>query len=262
MEKVASVKLRESGSIYHFLVSNQELSVGDYVLVEADRGVDYGQIVSLDEKDAASTLTPESLKKVIRIMSTADMAQVKENKTRAKRAFKICARKIKQSNLNMKLIEAEYTFDRAKIIFYFTSTSRVDFRNLVKDLARIFKVRIEMRQIGARDETKLFGGIGPCGRPLCCTSFLHKFEPVSIKMAKEQKLPLNPDKISGMCGRFMCCLGYEYKIYKELKKLFPRRGQFIDTPQGKAKVLKVDVIMSQIKVEYEDGRTEAIKYDV
>jgi len=157
MEKIASVKLRESGSIYHFLVSNQELNVGDYVLVEADRGIDYGQIVSLDEKDAASTLTSESLKKVIRIMSTADMAQVKENKARAKRAFKICARKIKQSNLNMKLIEAEYTFDRAKIIFYFTSASRVDFRNLVKDLARIFKVRIEMRQIGARDETKLFG---------------------------------------------------------------------------------------------------------
>ena len=261
MSRIISVKLRQSGSIYRFLSSQHDLNIGDYVLVEADRGTDYGQVVSLEEESQPAEIKPSTLKKVIRLMNASDMAQVKDNKAKAKRAFKICARKIRQSKLEMKLIDAEYTFDRAKIIFYFTSSKRVDFRDLVKNLARIFKVRIEMRQIGARDETKLFGGIGPCGRPLCCTSFLHKFEPVSIKMAKEQKLPLNPDKISGMCGRFMCCLGYEYKVYKELKKLFPRRGQVIDTPQGRAKVLQVDVITSKLKVEYEDGRNEVIKYN-
>ena len=189
------------------------------------------------------------------------MKKIKDNRQKAKEAIKICFDKIKEYKLPMKLVEAEYSFDRKKIVFYFTSEDRVDFRELVKDLAKVFRIRIEMRQIGVRDETRLFGGIGPCGRNLCCASFLKNFEPVSIKMVKQQKLPLNPSKISGICGRLMCCLFYEYKYYKELAKGLPKEGDKINTSKGRGKVIAVNILKRMVYVEFEDGRIEKIVFD-
>lgn len=259
MEKVVVVRLREAGPTAYFLCGNLEVKPGDYVVVEAERGFDYGQVIS-EIEEVHSEMHP-SFKKVVRIMNVEDLKQTRENRAQSKKILKICARKIKEHKLSMKLLDAEYSFDKSKIIFYFISESRVDFRELVKDLAKIFKTRIEMRQVGVRDEARLFGGVGPCGRTLCCASFLRSFEAVSIKMAKEQKLPLNPTKISGICGRLMCCLSYEYKIYKEASKKLPSEGQSINTPSGKGRVVEVNPLKREVTVEFEEGRREKIVYE-
>jgi len=259
MARVVTVRLREFGTVSNFLCGNIDVKVGDYVLLEAERGIDYGQAISEPEEILENSKS--SFKKIIKIMDVEDLRQVKENKSRAKRALKICEKKVKEFKLPMKLIDSEYSFDRSKVIFYFTAEGRIDFRELVKHLAKIFKTRIEMRQIGVRDEARFFGGMGPCGRVLCCASFLKSFEPVSVKMAKEQRLPLNPTKISGICGRLMCCLSYEFKLYMERLKDLPKEGKTIDTPWGKAKVIEVNPLKREVVVELKEGKKEKIKYE-
>ncbi len=259
MQGLILVRLRDSGQSY--LYNPQELAVkeGDYVIVEHDRGLDYGQIVS--PKDAPlETNSKEQPRKIVRVAREQDIKQIEENRLKSKEAFNTCLKKIEEHNLDMKLVRAEYSFDRSKIVFYFTAGGRVDFRNLVKDLAKIFKARIELRQIGVRDEARLFGGFGSCGRELCCAKFLKDFEPVTIKMAKEEGLPLNPPKISGLCGRLMCCLSFEYETYKILSKGLPREGEKVHTPQGKGKVISVNVFKRSASVELEDGTQVEISY--
>lgn len=259
MDRTILVRLRDSGQTYFYNTSDLNIKEGDYVIVEHDRGLDYAQIISpadavLDNK------SKEPLKKIIRLADNNDLRQIEDNRTKSKEAFNACFKKIEEHKLDMKLVQAEYSFDRTKIIFYFTASGRVDFRNLVKDLAKIFKARIELRQIGVRDEARLFGGFGPCGRELCCAKFLKDFEPVTIKMAKEEGLPLNPPKISGLCGRLMCCLNYEYETYRILSKGLPREGERIHTPQGKGKVLSVNVFKRIASVELEDGTQIEMSY--
>ena len=259
MNKTVAVRLRDLGSTNYFVCTDLETNAGDYVIVEAERGLDYGQVMS--EPEETSPKTKEPLRKISRIMNMDDLRQVKDNASRAKKALKTCEKNISDQNIDMRLINAEYSFDRSKIIFCFTSEGRIDFRDLVKDLAKVFKTRIEMRQIGVRDETRLFGGIGPCGRNLCCAAFLKTFEPVTIRMAKEQNLPLNPTKISGICGRLMCCLSYEYKCYRALRKKLPKEGQVITTPKGKAKVINVNPLKLEVTFELEGGERDKLIYD-
>ena len=253
--RIAAVRLREAGNIVTYTAPD-DIRVNDAVIVEADRGLDYGEVLEISE-----SADNRSMRRVVRKVTSDDRKVINGNKKEAKESIKTCSEKIREYKLSMKLVEAEYSFDRKKIFFYFTSNERVDFRELVKDLAKVFKIRIEMRQIGVRDETRLFGGIGPCGRPLCCATFLKNFEPVSIKMAKQQKLPLNPSKISGICGRLMCCLSYEYKLYKELSKGLPKEGDKINTSQGKGKVVSVNVLKRMVYAELEDGRIEKVMFD-
>ena len=229
-----------------------KFKMGSYVIVEADRGLDYGQVISESEVILDSDVG-EPLRRVLRKANPWDLHQIEKNKKKAKEMITSCAKKIQEHKLPMKLIDAEFSFDRSKIIFYFTAEDRVDFRNLVKDLANIFKIRIELKQIGVRDEARLLGGFGPCGRGLCCASFLKDFEPVTIRMAKEQALPLNPTKISGLCGRLMCCLGYEYKGYKELIKGLPKEGEKMKTEKGVGKVISVNPLKRSYTLEFEDG---------
>jgi cell fate regulator YaaT (PSP1 superfamily) len=262
--RVALVRLRDAGQLMTYQVG-EGVNVNDYVIVEADRGLDYGEVVELSDMDtpqlpAGAPAGETSLKIILRKVSADDLKQIDANKQEAKEAIKTCSRKVREYKLPMKLVDAEYSFDRKKIIFYFTAEGRIDFRELVKDLAKVFKIRIEMRQIGVRDEARLFGGIGPCGQGLCCVRFLKNFEAVSMKMAKTQRLPLTSGKISGICGRLMCCLFYEYKTYRDLSKGLPKDGQAIDTPQGKGKVVSVNVLKRTAYVELEDGRIEKIVF--
>jgi len=260
MENTILVRLRDSGQTFFYNAANMSLKEGDYVIVEHDRGLDYGQIVS--PKDAAAdTKSKEPLRKIVRIAKESDLKQIEDNRVKSKDAFSSCFKKIEEHKLDMKLVRAEYSFDRSKIVFYFTASGRVDFRNLVKDLAKIFKARIELRQIGVRDEARLFGGFGHCGRQLCCETFLKDFEPVTIKMAKEEGLPLNPPKISGLCGRLMCCLYFEYESYKILAKGLPKEGEHVHTKQGKGKVLNVNVFKRTAAVELEDGSHIEVSYN-
>jgi cell fate regulator YaaT (PSP1 superfamily) len=248
MQKLVQIKLREFGPIISFDEGALNGKAGDFVIVEAERGVDYGQIVSESEM-ALEEKIKEPLRKILRLATDQDLKQIQDNRARIKDAFSSCSKKIEEHKLDMKLVEAEYSFDRSKIIFYFTSEGRIDFRELVKDLARIFKARIELRQIGVRDEAKLFGGFGSCGKELCCRKFLKDFEPVTIRMAKEQGLPLNPPKISGVCGRLMCCLSYEFEVYKHLARDLPKEGDKINTPEGKGKVISVNILKRSVLVE-------------
>lgn len=259
--KIALIRLRESGQIVTYKI-DEGVSVNDYVIIEADRGTDYGEVVEVSEiaEPQKSEQTESSVKSIVRKVSSQDMERIKQNEADAKEAMRQCSRKIGEYKLSMKLVDAEYSFDRKKIVFYFTAEGRVDFRELVKDLAKVFKIRIEMRQIGVRDEARLFGGIGPCGQSLCCVKFLKNFEAVSMKMAKTQKLPLSSGKISGICGRLMCCLFYEYKTYKDLSKGLPKEGDVIDTPQGKGKVVSVNILKRLVCAELEDGRIEKISF--
>ncbi len=273
MEKLAQVKLREAGQTILFSYQEEEkapaaaaaepvksrIKIGDYCIVEADRGCDYGHVVSCGLNIADKT-QEEPIRKIIRQASANDLKQIDENKIRAKEASSNCQNKIREHKLNMKLIDCEYSFDRGKIIFYFTAESRIDFRELVKDLAKIFKARIELRQIGVRDEARLSGGFGVCGRQLCCASFLKDFEPVMIKMAKEQGLPLNPPKISGLCGRLMCCLSYEYATYTELSKGLPREGEHVNIDAETGKVVSVNKLKRCCMVQFEDGRQVKKEY--
>ena len=248
MIKVVGVRFRAAGKIYFFDPLNFDINKGDHVIVETARGVEYGTVVgNMKEVEDAKVVQP--LKPVLRIASPHDDKQEISNKTKEKEAFKICLEKIRKHNLDMKLIDAEYTFDNNKVLFYFTADGRIDFRELVKDLASVFKTRIELRQIGVRDETKIKGGIGICGRSLCCNTHLSEFVPVSIKMAKEQNLSLNPTKISGVCGRLMCCLKHEEDTYEELNRRLPCVGDFVTADDGmKGEVQSVNVLRQLVKV--------------
>lgn len=260
MDRQILVRLRDFGQAYFYNTVDANIKEGDYVIVEHDRGLDYGQIVS--PKDAVPDKeSKDSPKKIIRKAQDNDLKQVEDNRQKAKEAFSSCVKKIAEHKLSMKLVRAEYSFDRSKIVFYFTASGRVDFRDLVKDLAKIFKARIELRQIGVRDEAKIFGGFGPCGRELCCAKFLKDFEPVTIKMAKEEGLPLNPPKISGLCGRLMCCLSFEYETYKMLAKGLPKEGERVHVQQGKGRVISVNVFNRSASVELEDGTIVEVKYN-
>jgi cell fate regulator YaaT (PSP1 superfamily) len=259
MEGLIIVRLRDSGQAQFYNAGNLTVKEGNYVIVEHDRGLDYGQAVPPCEA-VPQSLAKEPPKKIVRLATAADLKQIEDNRIKAKEAFNTCIKKIEEHKLQMKLVRAEYSFDRTKIIFYFTADGRIDFRNLVKDLAKIFKARIELRQIGVRDEARIFGGFGPCGRELCCARFLKDFEPVTIKMAKEEGLPLNPPKISGLCGRLMCCLSFEYETYKLLSKGLPREGERVHTEHGKGKVISVNVFKRTATVELEDGAQVEISY--
>lgn len=260
MQDLIPVRLRDAGQIYFYKTGQLTLNDGDCVIVEHDRGLDYGQIVPHVEA-VTEAKSREAVKKILRLVTDIDLKQIEENRIKAKEAFSACVRKIAEHKLEMKLVQAEYAFDRSKIIFYFTADGRVDFRNLVKDLAKIFKARIELRQIGVRDEARLFGGFGACGRELCCVKFLKDFEPVTIKMAKEEGLPLNPPKISGLCGRLMCCLSFEYPTYKLLSKGLPREGERVSVQQGKGRVISVNVFKRTATVEMDDGVQVVKKYE-
>jgi len=258
--RIAKVRLREAGQLMTYQVT-EDIAAHDYVLVEADRGVDYGEVVEVNDLNYPKIDAKErTVKNIVRKLSPEDLKQIKNNEKEAKDAMRLCSRKVREYKLAMKLVDSEYSFDKRKIVFYFTSEGRVDFRELVKELAKIFKIRIEMRQIGVRDEARLFGGVGPCGQKLCCMRFLKNFEPVSMKMAKTQKLPLSSGKISGICGRLMCCLSYEYKNYRELSKGLPKEGQTLETPQGKGKVISVNVLRRLAYVGLEDGRIEKVSF--
>ena len=246
MIKVIGVRFRQAGKIYNFSPADFQVKVGDHVIVETARGIEYGSVVQ-GIREVADDKVIMPLKSVIRIATEEDDKKAIENNEKEKKAFKICKEKIAKHGLEMKLIETEYTFDNNKVLFYFTADGRIDFRELVKDLAAVFRTRIELRQIGVRDEAKMVNGIGICGRPLCCATFLGDFHPVSIKMAKDQGLSLNPSKISGSCGRLMCCLQYEQSSYEELIKNLPGEGDIIDTPEGQGEVLSVSVLKQIIK---------------
>lgn len=248
MVKIIGVRFRNVGKIYYFNPKSFQMKPGDHVIVETARGVEYGTVV-LGPKEVDDRQVVQPLKDVIRMATQKDDAKEESNRKKEKEAYQVCVKKIRAHQLEMKLIDVEYTFDNNKILFYFTADGRIDFRELVKDLAAIFKTRIELRQIGVRDETKILGGIGICGRPLCCHTYLSEFAPVSIKMAKEQNLSLNPTKISGVCGRLMCCLTNEEETYEELNRQLPGVGDHVTTPEGlHGEVQAVHVLRQIVKV--------------
>ena len=242
MVKIIGVRFRNVSKIYYFNPKNFQVSPGEHVIVETARGVEYGTVV-LGPKEVDDNEVVQPLKDVIRVATPKDDAKAESNRKKEKEAYQICLQKIRAHELEMKLIDVEYTFDNNKVLFYFTADGRIDFRELVKDLAAVFKTRIELRQIGVRDETKILGGMGICGRGLCCHTYLSEFAPVSIKMAKEQNLSLNPTKISGVCGRLMCCLKNEQETYEYLNKRLPNTGDTVTTPEGiKGEVQSVNVL--------------------
>jgi cell fate regulator YaaT (PSP1 superfamily) len=247
MPNVVGVRFKSVGKVYYFDPAEYDIKNGDNVIVETARGVEFGE-VAMGVKEVADSEIVSPLKKVLRFASDEDKAHAEENRKKEKEAFTTCVKKIEQHNLEMKLIDVEFTFDNNKILFYFTSDGRVDFRDLVKDLAAIFKTRIELRQIGVRDEAKMMGGIGICGRCICCKSFIGDFQPVSIRMAKEQGLSLNPTKISGNCGRLMCCLKYEQNAYEDLIRTTPKQGHSVQTPDGNGVVTEVSLLTGQLKI--------------
>lgn len=248
MVKVVGVRFRNAGKVYYFDPKGYKIKAGDHVIVETARGIEYGTVIGgIRQVEDDKVIQP--LKAVIRVATPEDDARAQKNRSKEKDAMRICQEKIRKHNLDMKLIDAEYTFDNNKVLFYFTADGRIDFRDLVKDLAAVFKMRIELRQIGVRDETKVLGGIGICGRVLCCNSFLSEFAPVSIKMAKEQNLSLNPTKISGVCGRLMCCLKNEEETYEYLNSNLPAIGDTVTTFDGlKGEVQSVNVLRQKVKV--------------
>lgn len=253
MRKIIGIRFRTAGKVYYFDPLDFDIKKGDHVIVETARGIEYGTAVG-DIRELEEEKITQPLKPVIRIAKERDDKQQADNKIKEKEAFQICLEKIKKHNLEMKLIDTEYTFDNNKILFYFTADGRIDFRELVKDLASVFKTRIELRQIGVRDETKVLGGMGICGRTLCCHTFLSEFAPVSIKMAKEQNLSLNPTKISGVCGRLMCCLKNEEENYEDLNRRLPNVGDFVTTDDGyKGEVHSVNVLRQLVKVIVDTG---------
>jgi cell fate regulator YaaT (PSP1 superfamily) len=248
---VVGVRFKKAGKIYYFDPGDLSIQKDDFVIVETVRGVEYGKaVVPRKQVEEHDVVLP--LKKVVRIADHKDRMIVEENKQAAQEAYEVCNEKVNGHQLDMKLVDVEYTFDRNKVIFYFTADGRVDFRELVKDLAAIFRTRIELRQIGVRDEAKMLGGIGPCGRMLCCSTFLGDFDPVSIKMAKDQNLSLNPTKISGLCGRLMCCLKYENDEYEAAKAQLPDLGEMIETPQGRGKVVGLNILERVLQVELKE----------
>ena len=247
MKKVISVRFKENGKSYYFDPAGADIKTGEYVIVETARGIECGEVVQ-GVREIADAAVPKALKPITRMADSVDIRRMRQNREDEKRAYRTCQECISRHGLEMKLVEAEYTLDRSKIMFYFTADGRVDFRELVKDLAGIFHTRIELRQIGVRDESKMLGGLGLCGQPFCCSRFLKNFQPVSIKMAKEQGLSLNPAKISGSCGRLMCCLAYEQKSYEYLNAITPQVGSIVRTPDGEGTVIETNVVAGTLKV--------------
>lgn len=247
MTEVVGIRFKEVGKIYCFDPKGETLTPGQYVIVETARGVECGQVATGNEMVEEDKIVAP-LKPIVRLATEDDIKKVAENRQKEKSAFTICEEKIAKHGLEMKLTDVEYTFDNSKILFYFTADGRVDFRELVKDLAAVFKTRIELRQIGVRDEAKMLGGIGICGRPFCCNAYMGEFQPVSIKMAKEQGLSLNPTKISGACGRLMCCLKYEQEAYEHLAKITPKAGALVETKDGRGIVTESNLISGVVKV--------------
>lgn len=251
MINIIGVRFKKIGKLYYFDPCDMQVKLGDHVIVETARGAEYGEVV-LANTEVEDENVVQPLKKVIRVATKNDDEVMQENERHAREAFDICKRKIAEHKLDMHLVTVECTFDLNKILFYFTADGRVDFRDLVKDLASVFRTRIELRQIGVRDEAKMLGGLGACGRELCCSSYLEDFQPVSINMAKEQNLSLNPAKISGTCGRLMCCLKYEHEVYSELQKVTPRAGSYVETPLGCGTVVSVQMLRGQCRVQLDD----------
>lgn len=258
MIKVVGVRFKKAGKIYYFDPMDLNINKNDYVVVETARGVEFGEcVIGIKEIKESEIVAP--LKSVLRVATEEDVQKHFNNKSKEKDAFDICLNKILEHGLTMKLIDVEYTFDNNKVIFYFTADGRVDFRELVKDLATIFKTRIELRQIGVRDEAKMLGGLGPCGRSMCCSTFLGDFASVSIKMAKEQNLSLNPTKISGICGRLMCCLNYEQSTYEDIRKRLPKVGSIVKTEEGNGEVISNNTVKESVKVKMKKGEEEVIQ---
>ena len=256
MAEVIGVRFKEVGKVYYFAPGEHKLSIDDMVIVETARGVECGT-VALENKIVPDESLTSPLKPLIRIATPEDLEHLAENRKKEKKAFAICEQKIADNKLEMKLVNVEYTFDNSKILFYFTADGRVDLRNLVKDLASVFRTRIELRQIGVRDEAIMLGGLGICGKPFCCSTFLGEFQPVSIKMAKEQGLSLSPVKISGTCGRLMCCLKYEQEAYTDLLKKTPKVGAIVSTPDGKGLVVENNLIAGTLKVKLNNTPEDA-----
>ena len=258
MIKVVGVRFKKAGKIYYFDPVDMDIQKDTYVVVETARGIEFGECV-IGIKEISENYIVAPLKSVLRIATEEDINKHFKNKDKEKDAFEICLKKIQEHGLTMKLIDVEYTFDNNKVIFYFTADGRVDFRELVKDLAAIFKTRIELRQIGVRDEAKMLGGLGPCGRPMCCSTFLGDFASVSIKMAKEQNLSLNPTKISGICGRLMCCLNYEQSTYEDIRKRMPKVGSIVKTSEGTGEVFSNNIVKESVKVKLRKGEEEILE---
>ena len=263
MINVVGVRFKKAGKVYYFDPDDIDVKLNDCVIVETARGIEFGHVV-IGQKEISEEEIVAPLKRVLRVADGEDFAIHRENKAKAKEAMLICEEKVRDHGLEMKIIDVEYTFDNSKVIFYFTADGRVDFRDLVKDLAAIFRTRIELRQIGVRDEAKMLGGIGPCGKMCCCAQFLGEFEPVSIKMAKEQNLSLNPTKISGLCGRLMCCLKYEQEAYEEILSRMPDVGVIANTPMGKGTIVETYTLLESVKVRVtlEDGTDDIFQYPI
>ncbi len=253
MGKIVQIQLGEYRSVYHYDLSDVDCNRDDYVVLEVERGSEFGKIVSNVELDCKSK-TDKIKGRILRKATEGDLKQIENNRMKAKEALNICLRKINERKLDMRIVKAEYTFDSSKIIFSFIAEGRVDFRNLVKDLARVFRVRIELKQIGVRDKAKIVGGYGVCGRELCCSSYMSNFHPLSIKMAKEQGLPLNPSRISGACGRIKCCMAYEFTVYKERSRSLPRLGEKIHTDEGRGRVVDVNILKRLVSIDVGEGR--------
>lgn len=255
MAEVVGIRFKDVGKIYYFDPCGEQLKKNQHIIVETARGTECG-VVAMSNRDVDDSVIVKPLKPIIRVADKADLERLRENKQKEFEAAQICNEKIKKHGLEMKLVDVEYTFDGSKVLFYFTADGRVDFRELVKDLASVFRTRIELRQIGVRDESKMIGGFGICGRPFCCSTFLGEFQPVSIKMAKEQGLSLNPAKISGTCGRLMCCLKYEQNAYEYLLKITPCKGSIVKTKEGRGTVVECNLLRGYVKVRL-DSRPEA-----
>ena len=258
MATIAGVQFQKNGKIYNYDIGNLTISKNDYVIADTSHGIDLGQVTVLSSQESPDDHASQ-LKKIIRIATEKDLRISSENREKEKEAFSICQKKIAEHKLDMKLVSVEYAFDGSKALFYFTANGRVDFRSLVKDLASVFKMRIELRQIGVRDEARMIGGLGPCGRQICCGAFLDEFQPVSIKMAKEQNLSLNPTKISGVCGRLMCCLKYEQDHYEQARKIMPRIGKEVITPDGSGIVSDLNILKESVFVRITNGDSSEIK---
>ena len=257
MTEIIGVRFKNTGKVYYFDPAEHTVSKGDKVIVETSRGAECGEVI-LSNREIEDKETNTPLKKMLRVATQQDIEKVEKNREKEKLAFKICQEKILAHELEMKLIDVDYAFDGSKVIFYFTADGRVDFRELVKDLAGVLKTRIELRQIGVRDEAKMLGGLGICGRAFCCNTFLGEFQPVSIKMAKEQGLSLNPTKISGTCGRLMCCLKYEQAAYEDLIKTTPKVGSYVQTPEGKGTVSEVSLMTGNLKVALDKHQNDIL----
>ena len=254
MPKIVQVRLGEKGKIFSFQTQDLDLPIGGEVIVQGERGEEFGKIMSMKEPVPGGNKKEEPLKKVKRLATPEDKKRLEENKIKEKESFQACLKKIEDRETPMKLVDAEYSFDQSRITFYFTAEERVDFRELVKDLARLFKARIEMRQIGVRDEARRLGGYGCCGQSLCCATFLKEFEPVTIRMAKEQRLSLDPSKVSGICGRLLCCLTYEYQTYREIGKKMPKERTKVVTEQGEGEIVDLNILKRTVMVELKEGQ--------